>query len=214
MMKLKTIRMLALGTLVILAVRGQAAVEAVADLQAEWAHITYESEPAGRAGALEALSQVAERLSDEHPEDAGLLIWQGIILSSYAGEAGGLGALGAAKRARAALEKSLELDATALDGSACTSLGTLYYKVPGWPLGFGSDKKARDYLQRALKINPDGIDPNYFMGEFLFEEGDYAASATHLQRALAAPGRAGRELADSGRRQEIQSLLERVTQKL
>ncbi|MCB1685366.1 MAG: hypothetical protein KDI31_12795 [Pseudomonadales bacterium] len=203
-----------MGALMVLAVPGQAAVETVADLQSEWAHITYETDAKSRAAALEALGEAARRLSDEHPEDAGLLIWQGIILSSYAGEAGGLGALGAAKRARAALEKSLELDETALDGSAYTSLGTLYYKVPGWPVGFGNDKKAREFLQRALSINPDGIDPNYFMGEFLFEEGDYAASVTHLRRALVAPGRAGRELADSGRRQEIQRLLEQVTQKL
>ena len=52
-----------------------------------------------------------------------------------------------------------------------TSLGTLYYKVPGWPIGFGSDKKAREYLAKALDLNPTGIDPNYFMGEFLFDAG-------------------------------------------
>lgn len=208
------VRALLLSTLLVLVQQGQAAVETVTDLQTEWAHITYETDAAEKAGALEALSETAQALSQAHPDDAELLIWQGIILSSYAGEAGGLGALGAAKRARTALEQSLEIDAAALSGSAYTSLGALYYKVPGWPLGFGSDRKARDLLEKSLAINPDGIDPNYFMGEFLFEEGDYAGSLTHLRRAQAAPDRAGRELADSGRRQEIARLMEQVTQKL
>ena len=58
----------------------------------------------------------------------------------------------------------------ALDGSAYTSLGTLYYKVPGFPIGFGDHKKARQLLEAALKVNPDGIDSNYFYGEYLFDE--------------------------------------------
>ena len=47
-----------------------------------------------------------------------------------------------------------------LDGSAYNSLGVLYYKVPGWPVGFGDKAKARELLQKALAINPKGIDAN------------------------------------------------------
>jgi tetratricopeptide (TPR) repeat protein len=183
------------------------ALESVADLQRAWAHITYELVEDGRAEALERLGVEAERLVAAHPDQAEFLIWQGIILSSYAGEAGGLGALGAAKRARAALEKALELDPEALDGSAYTSLGALHYKVPGWPIGFGSDKKARSFLEKALSLNPDGIDPNYFMGEFLLQDGDAEHASQFLHKALAAPPRVGREVADAGRRAEITALL-------
>ena len=35
-----------------------------------------------------------------------------------------------------------------------SSLGVLYYKVPGWPIGFGDKDKARDLLQKALAVNP------------------------------------------------------------
>ena len=45
-----------------------------------------------------------------------------------------LGALGLAKQARADFEQAIKLDPTALDGSAYTSLGVLYYSVPGWPV--------------------------------------------------------------------------------
>ena len=57
-----------------------------------------------------------------------------------------------------------------LNGSVYTSLGSLYYQVPGWPIGFGSDKKAESYLKKALAVNPDGMDPNYFYGDFMLQE--------------------------------------------
>ena len=74
---------------------------------------------------------------------------------------GGLGALGLVKQAKASLEQALAIDPQALAGSAYTSLGSLYYQVTGWPLGFGDDDKAEAMLKQSLAINPDGIDPNY-----------------------------------------------------
>jgi tetratricopeptide (TPR) repeat protein len=186
------------------------AVDSLADLQQAWAHATYELSPDSRETALDELGESATELVAAHPGDAPLLIWQGIILSSYAGEASGFTALGAAKQARKALQQALEIDPTALDGSAFTSLGALYFKVPGWPIGFGDKKKAKNYLKHALELNPDGIDPNYFMGEFLLENGDEQAARDHLLKAMNAPDRAGRPVADTGRRQEIQALLGQI----
>jgi hypothetical protein len=93
-----------------------------------------------------------------------------IQLSSYAGAKGGLGALSLAKASKVSLERALTLDDQALQASAYNSLGALYHKVSGWPLAFGSDKKARSYLFSAIKINPTGIDPNHFYGEYLFDK--------------------------------------------
>jgi hypothetical protein len=59
-------------------------------------------------------------------------------------------------------------------------------------------------------MNPDGIDPNFFMGEFLLEDGDVEHAAGYLRKALSAPDRKDRPVADAGRRQEIRALLERV----
>jgi len=79
--------------------------------------------------------------------------------------------------------------------------------VPGWPIGFGSDDKARELLEKALALNPDGIDSNYFYGDFLYRQGDRDGARRVLQKALKAPPRPGRALADEGRRKEIESLL-------
>jgi len=160
--------------------------------------------------SLAALSERAGAFAEANPARAEPLVWQGIVLSSYAGAKGGLGALKLAKRSRAALEAAIRIDPTVLDGSAYTSLGALYFKVPGFPLGFGDDAKAREYFERALAINPDGIDPNFFYGEFLFEQGEHAQALEHLQKALQAPARPGRERADAGRRGEIEALIAKI----
>ncbi len=176
-------------------------------IQQAWAKANYET-PAGdaRKEAFDALEKRAEAFTKQHPGRAEALIWEGIIESSYAGAKGGLGALGLAKEARANLEAALKIDPTALNGSAYTSLGTLYYRVPGFPVGFGDHDKARAMLQEALKINPNGIDPNYFYADFLVKQGEYAAALPYLEKAARAPARPGREVADKGRHAEIDAL--------
>ncbi len=183
------------------------------ELQAEWARISYESPAPSRLEEMTKLKATADSAVAAQPDSAELLIWDGIITSSVAGLKGGLGALSLAKEARALLEKAQSRNPAALNGSALTSLGALYYQVPGWPVGFGSSDKARSNLEAALRLDHDGIDPNYFYADFLFHEGDYPGARIAAQHALAAPSRAGRELADKGRRGEVQALLARIGEK-
>lgn len=178
------------------------------DIQQTWARINYSAASADqKATEFGQLATRAAALAASQPGRAEPMVWHGIALSSQAGAKGGLGALSLAKQARSVLESSLKIDATALSGSAHTSLGTLYHKVPGFPVGFGDDKKARHHLQAALKLNPAGIDPNFFYAEFLLDQGETALAIKHLKIAQAAPSRPGRETADAGRRQEIAALL-------
>jgi tetratricopeptide (TPR) repeat protein len=219
MMHLKS---LALSLLLLGAASAQAAPAAdpafdseLLSIQQAWAKVNYDT-PAGaaRVQAFDALEKRAAAFTHQHPTRAEALIWEGIIESSYAGAKGGLGALGLCKEARGNLEAALKLDPGALDGSAYTSLGTLYYKVPGFPLGFGDDKKAGELLQQALKLNPNGIDPNYFYAEYLYEQGDYAKARQFLDKATHAPPRPGRELADQGRHGDIAALEAKVKAKM
>ena len=83
------------------------------------------------------------------------------------GDSENIKAGGLVKRAKAIYESAIQLDGKALDGSAYNSLGVLYYKVPGWPVGFGDKKRAKELLEQALALNPKGIDPNFFYGEYL-----------------------------------------------
>ena len=191
----------------------QAASQRLSELQQRWAQIQYQMPKERRADALEKLSAEAATFVQQNPGVPEPLIWQGIITSSWAGAVGGLGALGKVKAAKASLEQAMKLDPNALQGSAYTSLGTLYDQVPGWPIGFGDADKADELLRKALKVNPDGIDSNYFWADHLYRQKRYAEATAALQKALQAPPRAGRELADQGRRADIDALLKAIKEK-
>ena len=211
-MKIRTIgRWLAA---VAVAAMSSAAVAGVEDevraLQAQWERIKYQQPAAEHEKAFAALEREADAVRARHADRAEPQVWYGIIAASHAGARGGLGALAIVKEAKRALERALEIDPRALGGSAYTSLGSLYYQVPGWPIGFGDDDKARELLHQALAIDPDGIDANYFLGDFLQRRGEREAARRALERALQARPRPGRALADEGRRREIQALLARL----
>jgi tetratricopeptide (TPR) repeat protein len=188
--------------------------ESIVELQRDWAIANYEKQGQQQAEAFETLIKQAETATAAHPDAAGIWIWDGIIRSSFAGVKGGVGALSLAKQSRRSLEKAMSIDPDALDGSAYTSLGTLYFKVPGWPLGFGNDKKAAKLLEKALEINPDGIDPNYFYADYLRQNRHFEKAEQYLLKAQQAAPRPGRELADARRQEEIQAALSEVRAKL
>jgi tetratricopeptide (TPR) repeat protein len=176
---------------------------AVEKLQHEWAIANYKTAENRQEDAFKALSELAHQMSANHPGQAELLVWEAIITSGYAKAKGGIGALSLAETARDLLLKAEAINPQVLHGSIYTTLGSLYYKVPGWPLGFGDKKKARAYLEKALKMNPSGIDPNYFYADYLLNRHDYAKAIDYYKKALSAPARVGREDADAGRRNEI-----------
>lgn len=176
-------------------------------VQQEWAAAYYETKDEARSAAFAALVEHAAALREQYPARVEAVAWEGIVLSSYAGEVSAMSAMKYAKAARAALEQAEKLDSTALSGGVYASLGALYSKVPGGLIGFGDDKLAAQYFAKALAVDPDNIDNNYFYGEFLLDQGDYARARSVLEHALAAPVVADRPVFDAGRRQEIRALL-------
>jgi tetratricopeptide (TPR) repeat protein len=184
--------------------------DAVAELQRDWEVIRYQTPASEREKRFEALAAKAHQVSTGFAGRSEPLVWEGIIVSSWAGEKGGLGALSLVKQAKGLYEQAIQIDAKALDGSAYNSLGVLYYKVPGWPLGFGDKAKAREMLQKALALNPNGIDPNFFYAEYLVETKHADEAVPYLEKALNAPPRPGRQIADAGRRDEVRALLAKI----
>jgi tetratricopeptide (TPR) repeat protein len=184
--------------------------DAIVELQRDWEVVRYQTPLAEREKRFELLAAKAHQVSAAYPGRSEPLVWEGIIVSSWAGEKGGLGALGLVKQAKAIYEQAIRIDGTVLEGSAYNSLGVLYYKVPGWPVGFGDKALARELLQKALALNPGGIDPNFFYGEYLVDTKQAEQAIPYLERALQAPARPGRQVADTGRREEIRALLAKV----
>jgi tetratricopeptide (TPR) repeat protein len=194
---------IAFAALIGVAVTGYADETAdIQKLQTRWAEIKYQTPEAEQEKAFVTLVAEAEQLRAANTR-APYLIWEAIIRSTYAGTKGGLGALDQVKQAKKLLEQAIKIDPTAMNGSAYTSLGSLYYQVPGWPVGFGDDKKAKELLLKGLSYNPDGIDSNYFYGDYLLAQKEYQQAVAAFEKALKAAPRPGRESADAGRKGEI-----------
>ncbi|MGO2512459.1 tetratricopeptide repeat protein [Marinomonas polaris] len=191
-----------------------AGTSSLLEIQQRWAQINYQIEDDAKEAAFNDLAIKAQELVNAEPNNPDDLIWLGIIQSSTAGAKGGLGALSLAKAAKKSFEDAITINPSALSGSAMTSLGVLYHKVPGWPIGFGSDKKAKELLVQSYKLNPTSIDSNYFLAEFLYDDGDYEGAKQHLEKAQKAAPRPTRPIADIGRHKEVDALMEKVNQKL
>ena len=179
-------------------------------IQKQWAVIKYKMDDTKQEQAYKALVEKAHQLSTQNPSNAEPLIWEAIVLSTLAGSEGGLGALSSVKQAKGLLEKSLEINPNALNSGAYTSLGALYYQVPGWPISFGDDDKARENLEIAVTKNPKSIDANFFYAEFLADQDEYEKAIKFYNKALKSPARHNRPLADEGRKEEIKLALNKI----
>lgn len=181
-----------------------------------WAHVNYEiSDKSAQAEGAAQVAAEADAMARQNPGRAEPLVWEAIAKATQAGAKGGLGGLGLAKESKTLLERAEKINPAALgDGSVYTSLGSLYAQVPGFPVGFGDAGKARSYLQKALAANPNGVDANFFYGDFLMRQKDYVGASKALQKAMAAPARPGREVADKGRKAQAAALLAQAQAKL
>ncbi|MDQ0390958.1 tetratricopeptide repeat protein [Labrys monachus] len=187
---------------------------AVHHLQARWEEIKF-GVPEGdkQTELMDALGEEADAVAAQYPDRPEALIWDGILTSERASMAGPFSALGLAKRAREILEKADRLDPVALDAGAPTSLGVLYYRVPGFPIAFGDKGKAQRLLEQAVRTAPNGLDAWYFYGDFLYSQGEYVQAATALHHALALPPHPDRPLWDKNRRLVIQELLAKIQER-
>lgn len=180
-------------------------------VQEEWARIKYQVQ--GKDAKLSAIAPLEKRtaaLSAASPGKAEPKIWEAVVLATDANITKSLSGLPKVEKAKALLEESLKIDGKAMGGAAHMTLGSLYYQVPGWPIGFGDDKLAEQHLKQALSINPDGMDTNYWYGEFLLDDGRTAEAKTYLEKAAAAQIRPERKVADEGRMKEIQASLAKL----
>ncbi|AKH70825.1 Tetratricopeptide repeat [Spongiibacter sp. IMCC21906] len=175
-----------------------------------WAEVQYQLEGDAQTAGFEALIDQLDAALVAAPNSAELLTWRGIVKASLAGSKGGLGALSLVKQARKDFETAIATDDNALQGAAYTSLGSLYYQVPGWPLSFGDTNKAEQHLRQGLTLAPADIDANYFYADFLLQQGRLDEAKVYITKAEAAPPRPLRPLADAGRRKQLAELKKKV----
>jgi tetratricopeptide (TPR) repeat protein len=160
----------------------------------------------------QALAADAAKLAAQHPDRVEPVVWEAMGLLIEGEVTRNLSSLKTVERAKALLEKAEAMDPTGMDALVHTTLGSLYYEVPGWPIAFGDNKKADAYLKKALEIDPDGMDSNYFYGDALLQRGKRGEALPYLEKAMNAPVRPDHEAADTKRKLDIQEALDKARQ--
>lgn len=203
-----------LFSLILLTLSGYAQAAApdstVVNLRTNWAKAKYETPRAQQLAALDEVINEADSLNKQYPDDPRVMLWYATALSSYAQLKGGVGVLPRVKKARSLLEEALTKQPRVENGLGYGVIGAMYARVPGWPVAFGDKKKARAFLQAAVKIDPKGSDSNYYYGDFLADMGEFEAARQHLEIAKNAPIRKGYEIQDKGRKTEIAASLAKL----
>lgn len=168
----------------------------VLTLRDEWADIFYRLPADEQAEKFETLLPRVHALVERYPLEAEPLVLEAHVLCTFAAAEFGFGSLSKVARARDLLLKSIAIDPTAVHGSAYVTLGNLYYRLPRWPISYGDDDRARQYLETALKLFPDELDTNYFYGDFLMGQGEFRQAIPYLEKAEKAPIRGQSRLSD------------------
>lgn len=189
--------------------------EDIRTLAESWADAKYLSKTdSERKEKMDKVGVQADLLVTRYPGHVEPLIWDGIVTSERASLTWGFTALKLATKARDILISAEKQDPKALDAGAPTSLGVLYYRVPGFPVGWGDTEKARHYLEEAVRNAPNGRDAHYFYADFLFEQREYKQAEAVLMKALSLPSHPERPIWDRYFPQVMAGLLEKVRGKM
>jgi len=175
-----------------------------------WAKARFQESEAQQSHDIDALLPKAEALAKHYPNSANALIWAATVYGDKARILGGLSALPYIKTAKAWYEHAIKIDPHGMGGHAQALLGAFYYKVPGWPIAFGDDEKARAYLEAAIKIDPNNPEAHYFYGDFLRLQGDEKGARRELSKAISLPSRPDQLVRDNGRKQEAKMILQEM----
>jgi tetratricopeptide (TPR) repeat protein len=163
-----------------------------------------------RAKAFEALRVRAVRVATLYPDRAEPLVWQAWALCEKGSALQSFSSFGMYKDARQKLEKAIAIHATVPNiyiAGTYSTLGMLYGVLPGFPLSFGDKDKAREYLLKAVALDPVTPDWNLNYAEFLLNAKDFAGALKYANLALNAPPFPSRDKANAGWHQRAEMII-------
>jgi tetratricopeptide (TPR) repeat protein len=183
-------------------------------IENRWSEIRYAIKD--RGAQLAAIKDLRTQIAalNEQQASADVLAWHALVLLLEADTRQSTASLGLAKHARNLLEEAAKIDTGVAGVLIHTTLGALYHEIPGWPIGFHDDGKARANFARALEIDAHHMDANYFYGDYLVQKRKYSEALPYLEKALTAPIRPDHVPYDTGRRAEVEESLALARQKL
>lgn len=109
----------------------------------------------------------AERAVETHPGGVDGRYWHALTLGRLGETQGVLRSLSVVSEMRRELETVLELAPD--HAGAHFALGMLYYRLPGWPLSFGDNNRALEYMTAAVELAPDNTTYRLGLAELLLD---------------------------------------------
>lgn len=188
-------------------VKADPVVDGVNALYDEWAEAFYRLPSDAQEDKYNDLLPRIRALKGQYPKRAEPLILEAITLCTLAAADWGFSSLSRINEARDLLAKSIDLDPKAMEASAFLTLGNLYYRLPGWPISFGDEDQALQYYELAVRFFPDGLDANYFLGDYWLSEEEYDKALPFLEKADKAPIRPAHLLSDTKLKAEVEKAL-------
>lgn len=115
------------------------------------------------------------------------LFWKAAAMGKMAEDSGIVNALRMIGPMENLLLRVVALDEQYENAGAHRALGRIYHKLPGFPISFGSNRKALIHLERAHELFPRDVITRAFYAELLYDVGRKEEARKHADFVLAAP---------------------------
>lgn len=188
--------------------------DALHEIEDRWAHAVYVATGQEKDKALAALLKDVRQFASGHEDNAEAAAWHGVVARECTRNHCRSNPSKLRREARDALHKAEALDPGELGGLVYAHLGALYSQTPSKFGGFGSKVRGIGYMWKAIVVDPDGLDSNYFYAELLVGEKRFSEAREILLKASLMGARPGHQRADLGRRQQVLALLRKVEARL
>ena len=190
-----------------------AACNAPTELEKNWAKVRYQTPKDQRMDTFETMLISLNQEPQQCLATAEHLIIEAMIRGSMIKlNSSSFSTLNKIKKIKKLLDQAISKNPAAMDGLGWTLLGLLYDKSPGWPISIGDNNKAEHAYKKGLEYNPDGIDANFYYGDFLRRKDLPLQSQRYLFKASQAKQRPGHEIAYLGRLKDVQRSLGKLVQ--
>lgn len=146
-----------------------------------------ESDKERRVQLFENAIKTADQALALNANDVRGLFWKAAAMGKVAEDSGIINALRMLRPMESMLLKVIELDEHYENAGAHRALGRMYHQLPGFPISFGSNRKALMHLKRAHELFPRDVITRAFYAELLYDSGRKAEARKHAEFVLATP---------------------------
>lgn len=146
-----------------------------------------ESDKERRIQLFENAIETADQALALNANDVRGLFWKAAAMGKVAEDSGIINALRMLRPMESMLLKVIELDEHYENAGAHRALGRMYHQLPGFPISFGSNRKALMHLKRAHELFPRDVITRAFYAELLYDSGRKAEARKHAEFVLATP---------------------------